>query len=363
MKKLNVAVLFGGRSAEHEISLLSARNVIAGLDREKYNPVLIGIDREGRWYLNEGSLHLLDEDDVSHIRLSEGATEVGLLPTGPSSAFVGAGSLVGQTIDVLFPVLHGPYGEDGTLQGLAKLADIACVGAGVLGSAVGMDKDVMKRLLRDADIPIAPFRVVYGTRPRQFSYHEIVEALGEPVYVKPANMGSSVGISRVRTQSEYQAAVEEALRYDRKVVVEEQVMGREIECSVLGNDEPVASVAGEIVPEDGFYSYAAKYVSETGAKLVIPASLTEAELVTVQDTAVRAFQTLCCEGMARVDGFLTAEGRFVVNEINTIPGFTRISMYPKLFEASGIPQGELLDRLIALAIERHERERMLKLTP
>lgn len=363
MKKLTVAVLFGGRSAEHEVSLLSAQNVVAGLDPEKYTPVLIGIDRQGRWYLNEGSMHLLDAQDVTQIRLSAESREVGLLPTGPSSSLVAgeAGSPV--HIDVLFPVLHGPYGEDGTIQGMAKLADIPCVGAGVFGSAVGMDKDVMKRLLRDAGIPIAPFHVVTAAHPDAPSFTEVSADLGLPVYVKPANLGSSVGISRVSDEAGYRRAVTEALAYDRKVVVEQQVVGREIECSVLGNDEPVASVAGEVVPEDGFYSYNAKYVSETGAQLVIPADLTESQLATVQQIAVRTFQTLCCEGMARVDGFLTTDDRFVVNEINTIPGFTRISMYPKLFEASGLPQPKLLDRLIKLAIERHERERGLKLTP
>ena len=244
-----------------------------------------------------------------------------------------------------------------------SLADIPCVGAGVLGSAVGMDKDVMKRLLRDTGIPIAPFQIITAARPESPSFEHIRSELGLPVYVKPANMGSSVGISRAADGASFRAAVAEALAYDRKVVVEQQVVGREIECSVLGNDEPVASVAGEVVPEDGFYSYDAKYVSETGARLEIPADLSESQLATVQQTAIRTFQTLCCEGMARVDGFLTADDRFVVNEINTIPGFTRISMYPKLFEASGLTQGELLDRLIELAIERHEWERGLKLTP
>jgi D-alanine-D-alanine ligase len=363
MKKLTVAVLFGGRSAEHEVSLLSAQNIVAGLDREKYTPLLIGIDRAGRWFLNEGSMHLLNAEDVTQIRLDTESRAVGLLATGPTSSLVGSDSAEPVHIDVLFPVLHGPYGEDGTIQGMAKLADIPCVGAGVLGSAVGMDKDVMKRLLRDAGIPIAPFCVVTAARPESPSFEQIDAELGMPVYVKPANLGSSVGISRATDAASYRTAVDEALAYDRKVVVEQQVVGREIECSVLGNDAPIASVAGEVVPEDGFYSYAAKYVSESGAKLVIPAALSEKQLATVQQTAMSAFETLCCEGMARVDGFLTSDDRFVVNEINTIPGFTRISMYPKLFEASGIPQAELLDRLITLAIERHEQERALKLTP
>lgn len=363
MSKLRVAVVFGGRSAEHEISLLSARNIVASLDPARYDPVLIGIDRQGRWFLNEGSMRLLDAEDAEHIRLAEDATEVGLVSTGPTSQLVAPGGGSFGRVDVLFPVLHGPYGEDGTIQGLAKLADIPCVGAGVLGSAVGMDKDVMKRLLRDAGIPVAPFVSVRAADATPPTFDAAVELLGTPLYVKPANLGSSVGISRVADEAAYVVAIDEAFAYDRKVIVEQEVRGREIECSVLGNDAPIASVPGEIVPADGFYSYAAKYLDEHGAELRIPADLTDRQRQTVQDTAIATFEALCCEGMARVDGFLTPDDRFVVNEINTIPGFTRISMYPKLFEASGIPQRDLIDRLIALAIERHERETALRLTP
>jgi D-alanine-D-alanine ligase len=269
-------------------------------------------------------------------------------------------------IDVLFPVLHGPYGEDGTIQGLAKLADIPCVGAGVLGSAVGMDKDVMKRLLKEAGIPISPFLVLRASD--QIDYRTAAAELGPNLYVKPANLGSSVGISRVRREEEFRPAVRHAFRYDTKVIVESEIAGREIECGVLGNEEPIASVPGEVRSVDGFYSYEAKYIDEHGAELFIPADLTDAERTLVQETAIRAFTTLCCEGMARIDGFLTAaseqtETTFVINEINTIPGFTRISMYPKLFEASGISYRELIDRLIELAIERHRRDDGLSLSP
>ena len=308
-------------------------------------------------------MHLLNADDASMIRLAEDATEIGLVSTGPSSHLVADGGGKLGNVDVIFPVLHGPYGEDGTIQGLAKLADIPCVGAGVLGSAVGMDKDVMKRLLRDAGIPIAPFLVARAGRRDNPGFARVVEELGSTLYVKPANLGSSVGISRVRNAAEYEQALEEAFAYDRKVIIEREVVGREIECSVLGNDEPIASVPGEIVPSDGFYSYRAKYIDENGARLLIPADLTGFQERTVRETAVAAFVALCCEGMARVDGFLTAEDVFVVNEINTIPGFTRISMYPKLFEASGVSAFELTDRLIQLAIERHEAEGKLRLTP
>lgn len=360
MKKLRVAVVFGGRSAEHEISLLSARNVVASLNREKYEPVLIGIDRRGRWFVNDEAIG----DRADTIRLDTGAQEVGLVATGPSSALiVRDGGDTSGPIDVLFPVLHGPYGEDGTIQGLAKLADLPCVGAGVLGSAVGMDKDVMKRLLRDGGIPVAPFRVLRKGDRSAVTYKRVASALGGTLFVKPANLGSSVGISRAHDSESFRAAVDLAFQYDTKVIVESEMSGREIECSVLGNDDPVASVPGEIIPSDGFYSYEAKYLDEHGAELRIPADLTERQQQTVRSTAVAAFTTLCCEGMARVDGFLTPDDVFVVNEINTIPGFTRISMYPKLFEASGLGVSELLDRLISLAVERHERESRLNLSP
>ena len=363
MEKIRVAVIFGGRSAEHEISLLSAQNIVASLDPQKYEPVLIGIDRAGRWFLNNGSMHLLNADDAGTIRLANDSSEVGLVSTGPSSRLVALeGGSLGD-VDVIFPVLHGPYGEDGTIQGLAKLADIPCVGAGVLGSAVGMDKDVMKRLLRDAGIPIAPFHVLHAHRPGTPSYREIVDDLGPTLYVKPANLGSSIGISKALDITSYEQAIAEAFRYDRKVIVEQEVRGREIEVSVLGNEAPVASVPGEIVPHDGFYSYSAKYLNENGAQLLVPAQLSEEQRLTVQQTALRSYETLCCAGMARVDGFLTAKDVFVVNEINTIPGFTRISMYPKLFEASGIGPYELIDRLIELAIERHRTESALNLMP
>ena len=373
MKKLRVAVVFGGRSAEHEISLLSARNVISSLDPAKYEAILVGIDRRGRWLMSAASLTgdsrtggpamLLGGENADTVRLDTNSREVSLVSTGPTSELLlRDGGTVGR-IDVLFPVLHGPYGEDGTIQGLAKLANLPCVGAGVLGSAVGMDKDVTKRLLRDAGIPIAPFRTIPGRQRGSVHYDDLAATLGPRLFVKPANLGSSVGISRVTDAPSFRTAIDLAFRYDSKVIVEAEVSGREIECSVLGNEDPIASVPGEIVPSGGFYSYQAKYLDENGAELRIPADLTEAERQTVQKTAVLSFVTLCCEGMARVDGFLSEDGTFVVNEINTIPGFTRISMYPKLFEASGMGPSEMTDRLIELALERHERERGLSLSP
>jgi D-alanine-D-alanine ligase len=260
-------------------------------------------------------------------------------------------------LDVIFPALHGPYGEDGTVQGLLKLADIPFVGADVTGSAIGMDKDVMKRLLREAGIPTARFLVV--RRRGGLVYDEATSRLGSPLFVKPANLGSSVGITKVRDERQFETAMDLAFSYDTKVIVEESISGLEIECSVLGNEDPVASLPGQVIPRHEFYSYEAKYIDEEGAVLKIPADLDRETVECVQRLAIEAFQTLCCEGMARVDFFVTDTGTILVNEINTIPGFTQISMYPKLWEASGLTYGELLDRLIELALERHKRGRSL----
>jgi D-alanine-D-alanine ligase len=368
--KIRVGVVFGGRSAEHEVSLQSARNVLEALDREKYEPVLIGIDREGRWRLDEQT-KLLYEQARPLPNLAVGdQREVALIARGEQSRLMdlSAGKELGR-LDVVFPVLHGPYGEDGSVQGLCRLANLPCVGAGILGSAVGMDKDVMKRLLRDAGIPIARFitltRGGNAGRTVAAGFAAVKAELGAPVFVKPANLGSSVGIARAGTAEEYERAVAAAFTYDTKVIVEEAIVGREIECAVLGNDTPSASVPGEIVTGGGhsFYDYDAKYLDEHGATLLIPAPLDAPTAERVRSLAVRTFTTLCCEGMARVDMFLRKNGEILVNEINTIPGFTKISMYPKLWEATGVSYGELVDRLITLAVERHAAEQELKTTP
>jgi D-alanine-D-alanine ligase len=361
LKKIRVGIIFGGKSAEHEVSLQSAKNVLAALDKEKYEAVLIGIDKSGKWYLNEDSKALLNENNPKLIQLNPSDQELALVPGSDSGQLINVSdqSSLGQ-IDVIFPVLHGTYGEDGTVQGLLKLANIPFVGAGVLGSAVGMDKDVMKRLLKSDDIPIADF-VTFGYGNREaIDYDEVTGKLGLPVFIKPANMGSSVGISKVRNRQEFEAAVDNAFQYDTKIIIEENIKGREIECSVLGNAKPVASLPGEVLPQADFYSYEAKYIDEKGAVLEIPARLTELEIKRIQECAVLTYKSLCCEGMARVDLFLKDDGGIVVNEINTIPGFTRISMYPKLWEVSGLPYSKLIDRLIELAVERFEREQALK---
>jgi D-alanine-D-alanine ligase len=361
-KRLRVGVVFGGRSAEHEVSVASARNVLEAMDPDQYEPVPIGIDREGCWHLDDARRLLESAGHLPALSLAAGAGEVALVPRGRSNALVDleAHRDLG-TLDVIFPVLHGPYGEDGSVQGLCRLAGIPCVGAGVLGSAVGMDKDVMKRLLRDAGIPIARFAAVGRAGPVP-SFDEAAASLGSPLFVKPANLGSSVGVSKARTAGEYAEALRLAFRYDTKAIVEEFVEGRELECSVLGNEEPIASVPGEVLPSHEFYDYEAKYLDEHGAALEIPARLPPATADAVRALAVRAFRVLCCSGMARVDLFLRPGGGLFVNEINTIPGFTRISMYPKLWEASGLSYRDLVGRLIALAIERHGMERGLATT-
>jgi D-alanine-D-alanine ligase len=359
--KIRVGILFGGRSAEHEVSLQSAKNIIDAIDTNKYEVVLIGIDKKGRWYLNEESRFLVPTTESGLATLPETGENLALVPGKQVEQLVAlSGEQKPGSLDVIFPVLHGPFGEDGTVQGLLKLANIAFVGAGVLGSAVGMDKDVMKRLLRDAGIPIARFLVVNRYSSKEIGFDDARDQLGLPLFIKPANLGSSVGIHKVKDREEFERALRDALNYDNKILIEECVRGREIECSVLGNENPVASVPGEILPRHEFYSYEAKYLDENGAALEIPAKLSPATSERIRQVAIKTFSVLCCEGMARVDFFLRNDEEIIVNEINTIPGFTRISMYPKLWEASGISYAELIDKLIELAIERFEHDKGLK---
>ncbi len=360
MSRLRVAILFGGRSAEHEVSLLSARNVFLALDRDRFEPILIGIDRSGRWLSQPESLLLTAVGDPRNAHLVDNGRDVSLSPREGGGLTSATES---QPVDVVFPVLHGPMGEDGTVQGLLELAGLPYVGAGVLGSAVGMDKDVMKRLLHDAGLPITPFRAL-----RQFDFDRDPAAVcaraaevGFPLFTKPANLGSSVGVRRVDNAAELRAAIAHAFEFDTKALAEAAVVGREIEIAVLGNDDPIASVAGEIEVrhKDGFYSYDAKYIDESGAILKIPVELPVKTLATMQKLALDAFSCLECAGMARVDFFLRTDGTAVLNEINTIPGFTAISMYPKLWEASGIKPRALVTRLLELALERHARRTKL----
>jgi len=359
-KKLRVALLFGGKSAEHEISLISARNIFEAMDKKKYEVVAVGIDKQGRWFVDEKA-RLLRSATQSKVEFGGTKNAAAVLPGETKTPMVrrSTGGPFGG-VDVVFPVLHGPLGEDGTVQGLLKLANVPFVGAGVLGSAVGMDKDVMKRLLRDADIPIGKFLVLQRGDEKALTYAKVKRQMGLPLFVKPANLGSSVGISKVGKKSEFRSAIDEAFRYDNKIIIEEFIDGREVECSVLGNDQPSASLPGEILVQHDFYSYDAKYIDDKGARLEIPAKLPRSIVKRIQEIALRSYRVLCCEGMARVDFFVQANGRVLVNEINTIPGFTKISMYPKMWEASGISYPRLIDRLINLALERARRERRLR---
>lgn len=358
-KKITVGILFGGKSAEHEVSLRSAKNIFDAMDKEKYNPVLIGIDKTGQWHLTDQQVFQLTAVDPKTAPAGPASDSVALVPqSGGKMAHFAKGEGAGS-IDVVFPILHGPFGEDGTVQGLLKLADLPFVGPSVLGSAVGMDKDVMKRLLRDAGLKIGKFLVIESEDPIP-SYQDALKQVGSPMFIKPANMGSSVGVSKATNEAEYRKAVADAFLYDNKILVEEFIKGREIECSVLGNAHPIASIPGEIIPTHDFYSYEAKYIDENGAKLEIPAKLSPELVKKVQYAALRTFKALACEGLGRVDSFLTANGEVYVNEINTMPGFTKISMYPKLWEASGISYSDLIDRLIQLAIERFQKEQRLR---
>ncbi|MBI2466361.1 MAG: D-alanine--D-alanine ligase [Candidatus Rokubacteria bacterium] len=364
MRRLRVGVVFGGRSREHEVSLASAASVLGAIDRTRYEVVPMGIARDGRWLVGGDPLRALAERAGITLALPPGpaeaasrtepGTELARLDTAGGLPAGAAGSL-----DVIFPLLHGPYGEDGTLQGLLELADLPYVGAGVLGSAVGMDKATMKAVFRAHGLPVVPHLVV---REPEWAADgmtiagRVVRELGYPCFVKPSNLGSSVGISKVRAAADLAGAVEGAFAHDRKILIERAAVGREIEVSVLGNDRPEASVPGEVLPGKEWYDYEAKY-TEGIAKLVIPAPLPPELAEEFRRLAVAAFSAIDAAGLARVDFFLEGDDGIWVNEINTIPGFTRFSAYPRLWEASGLPYPRLIDRLIELALERHAHKR------
>lgn len=348
--KLTVGLIFGGRSAEHEVSVHSARNIAAALNPEKYIVRPIGIAKSGAWLFDDAPRRVLE--DKSQLFLPEQAVD-----SNPMSMLTQDQSGGVATLDVLFPVLHGPYGEDGTIQGLAKLLDLPCVGAGVLGSAVSMDKDVMKRLLLQAGIPIVQHQVLrerdyQDGKKRLPTFEQLAKSLGSTLFVKPANLGSSIGISKVTSQAQLDEAIALAFAHDPKIIIEQGLEKvREIELSVLGNDSPTVSVPGELVVEADFYSYDAKYSEQSQTQIRIPADIPGAVAEKISAMAIQTYQALECQGMARVDFFYSADKKIYVNEINTLPGFTNISMYPKLWEASGVPQRELVDQLISLAIE------------
>jgi D-alanine-D-alanine ligase len=360
-KRLRVGILFGGRSGEHEVSLASATSVIRALDPEKYEAVPIGIDKDGRWLVSSKAHKMLGDVLKTGNRV--------LLPADPSAAtLVPLGAGAGQPsvpVDVVFPVLHGTFGEDGTVQGLLEMANMPYVGAGVLASAVGMDKDVQKRLFEQAGLPVVSFIVFRRSEweaNREDIATDILTQLRLPIFVKPATAGSSVGMTKVTTREQLPEAIDHAAQFGLKVIVERGVDAREIEVSVLGNDEIRASIPGEIVPHRDYYDYKAKYI-EQGTQLVIPAELTEKQVRTFQEYAVKAFRCIDGTGMARCDFFLEKRtNKIYVNELNTIPGFTSISMYPKLWEASGLPYSQLLDELINLALSLHKQKAKTKYT-
>jgi len=339
MSKIRVAVVMGGRSSEHDVSLASARSVLDALDPARYQTVTVEIGRDGRWELGSGSRGQLERDARSTV-------ETLPVPTAQVPA-----TLAG--VDVVFPVLHGPFGEDGTVQGLLELANVPYVGAGVAASALCMDKDLFKSVLRDKGLPVTK-SVTLRSEVDGFE-----NPFGYPVFVKPARLGSSVGITKARSEQELRAGIELAFAHDEKVLVEEFVRGVEVECSVLGNQEPIASIPGEIVANSDWYDYSSKY-DEGGMDLVIPPRVPQDAIERVQEVSVEAFRVTECEGMARADCFVREDGEVLVNELNTIPGFTATSVYAKLFEASGVPYEELLERLVQLALERHERRAKLK---
>jgi D-alanine-D-alanine ligase len=351
--KLRVGVIFGGKSGEHEVSIASAASIFKHLDPARYDPVPIRIEKDGRWVLTGRVPTAISAAEV----LKQASTEA-LQPVEPTAAVSRSG------VDVVFPVLHGPYGEDGTVQGLLELANVPYVGCGVLASAAGMDKAVMKMLFAARGLPVgsylAAIRREWESNAKEIAAR-VERELRYPVFVKPANLGSSVGISKARSREEFDQAMTLALEFDRKVVIEAAVPNaREIECSVLGNDEPEASVPGEVIPSREFYDYEAKYIDE-GSQTLIPAPLTGEQTTTIRRMAIEAFRAVDGAGMARVDFLMDREsGEIVLNEVNTIPGFTTISMYPKMWEATGLSYPALIDRLIALAVERHTEKQKLK---
>ena len=349
--KKNVGIVFGGESAEHEVSVLSALSVLEAMNKDEFEPHLIGVDESGSW-------HLVDEGGMSDEKISRrkaieknsrGRLHISSDNSGLSFTHH---DLSIPKFDILFLVMHGPKGEDGSLQGLLELMGIPYVGPGVLSSAIGMDKDISKRLLREAGIPVADYAVLRKHDDHMQMAESVAASFSYPLFVKPANLGSSIGISKVRNNTELLQAITDSFRHDRKVVIEKTIVGDEIECAVLGNADPKVSVPGRVIFTNDFYDYEAKYGDNKGTRLEIPAQLSDTLQTKIQDTARRAYQALECEGLARVDMFVTIDGDVYVNEVNTLPGFTKYSMYPKLWEASGLPYSELITKLINHALDR-----------
>lgn len=357
MKKV-IALIFGGKSAEHEVSLRSAKNVADALDKDLYSPILIGISKEGSWY-RFPDLQIFSNIALEDSNLPKDAEPIALISIQGQPVLYSLKDHSKTKLDCAFPILHGTMGEDGTIQGLFKMVQLPFVGCGVWGSAAGMDKEVMKRLLNEAQIPNARYMLL--TPFKNVTYEQIASQLGSPFFIKPANAGSSVGVHKIKTAAEFTTKLADAFQFDIKVLAEEYIQGREIECSVLGhNHAPKASLPGEVIPMHEFYSYEAKYVDDKGASLEIPAKLDANTISRLQAMAEQTFKVMGCDGMTRVDFFLKSSGELYINEINTIPGFTKISMYPKMWEASGLPYKNLITQLITLAFEKFNSEQKLK---
>lgn len=352
--KISVLICCGGRSPEHNISLLSANSILSYIDRVKYDVKVVGITKDGIWKYHGDQLQISNPSSANQVALDDAELHTVLLSQNYADRQL-IRQDTGETIcsiDVVFPVLHGEYGEDGSIQGFLKMCGIPYVGCDIIGSSICMDKDVAKRLLRDADINVANFITIRkGYNETDADYHKIADHLGSTLFLKPANLGSSVGVSCVKSKEAFEAALELGFRYDDKVIIEEKITGREIECAVLGNQNPKASSIGEIVPKTGVYDFESKYVDDDGAELSIPADIDEDTALKAKTLAIKAYKALECKGMSRVDMFLESDGRLVLNEINTIPGFTKISMYPKLWQEDGITYTDLISELIALAIK------------
>jgi D-alanine-D-alanine ligase len=354
--KLNIGVLIGGKSSEHKISLLSGKNVVNAIDRTRFDVTVVYIDPNGKWHYSGDTVVLANEDNARNVEFAGESIPVLFSQNSDDHNLIAydSGKVITK-LDVLYPVLHGNFGEDGSVQGLARLANIPIVGCGILGSAMGMDKDITKRILRDENIPVAPSITAKKGINDQISFAEISSTLGNEVFIKPVTLGSSVGVSYVTNEEEYSKAIALAFSLDNKVLIEKKIIGREIECAVKGNIFPQASAIGEVIPKDTWYSFESKYIDPNGAALAIPAEMTTDEVEKAQKVAIASYSALECRGLTRVDMFLTADGNIYVNEVNTLPGFTKISMYPKLWEVSGVSYQNLVSELIELALEEHER--------
>jgi len=353
MKKINLGVFFGGRSVEHEISLISAKNIIDAVDKTKYNIIPVGINKNGEFFFYNGKDCILNSNDAKKVHLSKNGIPI-TFSFGQSKELIGVfDKNLRIKTDVAFPVLHGSFGEDGTIQGLFEMAGIPYVGTGVLGSAIGMNKDIAKKILENSGIKTAKFLVFNISEKEKISFSYIVSKLKCPFFIKPTNLGSSVGVYKIKNKSDFDKKIKDIFKFSNRIMCEEMITGREIECSVLGSENPIASLSGEVIPSHEFYSYEAKYLDENGAQLKTPANLPKKTIHKIQETAIKIFKLLGCKGMARVDGFIKKNGDYVFNEINTIPGFTPISMYSKLWEVSKISQTKLINELIQIALKKN----------